>query len=95
MILEVTNNMENSFHLNDQRITFLLYRINKKIATLDEKFEYVDLLYKNKYITLEEHQKYMNDLHNPAPSFIDILITIGAAIFLGNVIGELFSSKKN
>lgn len=86
--------MGTSFQDNDNRISLLLYRMNKGQATLEEKHEYVDLLYKNKYINSEEFNKYKNDLNQASPTFLEVLISIGAAVFLGNVISELFSNKK-
>lgn len=79
-------NIQNS----DQRIRFLLYKIKNNTATQEELKEYIDLMYSNGYITKTEYENYKNQLKKPTTDFVEILVGLGLAVFIGSLVSELF-----
>jgi hypothetical protein len=86
--------MNDTIQNNDQRIKYLLYKINNGTASLIERREYIDLLYNNGYINLTEYNKYKLDLNKPSPNFGEVLVGIGLAVLIGTLISEMFKGKK-
>lgn len=86
--------MNNKIQNSDQRIKSLLYKIKNKTATQEECNEYIDLMHSNGYIDKVEHENYKKQVKKPTSKFAEILISLGLAVLLGALIGEILKDKK-
>lgn len=79
----------------DNRIRFLLYRINNNLATLEEKNEYLDSLFQGGYINRPEYDKYQKELNNNGKStnLGEAIVGIGIAVLVGTLLSKLFDKE--
>jgi polyhydroxyalkanoate synthesis regulator phasin len=75
----------------NDRIKILIRNINDGTASTAEKKEYIQILLNEGEITSNEAEKYLREISKKETT--DALIGIGAAIFLGWLISELFNKK--
>tara|TARA_R110000751_G_scaffold206931_1_gene310870 strand:+ start:353 stop:616 length:264 start_codon:yes stop_codon:yes gene_type:complete len=79
----------------DNRIRFLLYRINNNLATIEEKNEYLDLLLQGGYINKIDYDKNKKELTNKGNStnLGEAIIGIGIAVLVGTLLSKLFDKE--
>ncbi|WP_028873225.1 hypothetical protein [Psychroserpens burtonensis] len=79
----------------DNRIRFLLYRINNNLATIEEKNEYLDLLLQGGYINKTDYDKNKKELTNKGNStnLGEAIIGIGIAVLVGTLLSKLFDKE--
>lgn len=76
---------------NNERLKYLIYRINSKTATSPEKNEYLELMRQMGYIKEDEYAKSKSELETNA--FWDGLLGLGLAVLIGAAIVEIFKKK--
>lgn len=86
--------IQNTIHI-DNRIRFLLYRINNNLATLEEKNEYLDLLFQGSYINQLDYNKNKKELNNNGntTNLGEAIIGIGIAVLVGTLLSKLFEKE--
>lgn len=78
----------------NERLQYLLYRINQGQATTPERREYIDLLFAGGYLSAEDYRGHLAQLPQSGPSVGEALIGIGVAALLGMAIAELLKGRK-
>jgi hypothetical protein len=78
----------------NERLQYLLYRINQNQATATEQREYLDLLYTGGYVSESDYRANLAQLPQVGPSFGEALVGIGVAVLLGMAISELIKGRK-
>ena len=66
-------------------------KVKSNTATLQEKDEYMLMLYQNNSITKSQYDKYLNDRNSTET--IGAAITIGGIVLLGFLLGKLFGGE--
>ena len=76
---------------NNDRLRFLIYKINSKTATSIEKKEYLELMRALGHIKEEDYTKSKNEIDSS--QFWDGLLGLGLAVLIGAAIVEIFKKK--